>query len=80
MKNKLEEYRYNYNESKRPKSFDSMYINNNDVYCIEFKNEKSPNKKNIEQKLIDGKRELDEMLIFFTKQFRKKIEEDLKCE
>ncbi len=122
----------------RPKSFDSVYIDNNDVYCIEFKNEKNPNKKDIEDKLVDGKRELDEMLIslniqkndykfifcvvynkfkphserykrgiqsypiemylkkhqenklvddvitedvdFFTKQFRKKISEDLKCE
>jgi len=47
----------------RPKSFDSIYIDNNNIYCIEFKNEKNPNKKSIEEKLIDGKRELNEMLI-----------------
>ncbi len=46
----------------RPKSFDSIYIDNNHIYCIEFKNEKNPNKKDIEEKLIDGKHELDKML------------------
>jgi len=46
----------------RPKSFDSVYIDNSDIYCIEFKSAKKPDKKDIEAKLIDGKRELDVML------------------
>ena len=47
----------------RPKTFDSIYINNNDIYCIEFKNENKPNKKDIENKLVSGKEELDKLLI-----------------
>lgn len=50
----------------RPESFDSIYINNNDIYCIEFKNEKKPDKKDIENKLIDGKQELDKMFIYLN--------------
>jgi len=46
----------------RPKSFDSLYINSNDIYCIEFKTEKNPSKIEIEQKLVDGKKELDKLL------------------
>lgn len=46
----------------RPKSFDSIYIHENDIYCIEFKNEKKPNKQELEGKLVDGKKELDKLL------------------
>ena len=45
----------------RPKSFDSIYISGENIYCIEFKNEKTPNKVEIEEKLIDGKNELDKI-------------------
>lgn len=47
----------------RPKSFDSIYVDGNNIYCIEFKNEANPNKKELEQKLVDGKRELDKIFM-----------------
>ncbi|MCK9374367.1 MAG: hypothetical protein M0P91_14395 [Sulfuricurvum sp.] len=48
----------------RPKSFDSIYFDEtkNHVYLIEFKNQKKPDKQEIEKKLIDGKRELEVLL------------------
>jgi len=46
----------------RPKSFDSIYIYENILYCIEFKNEKKPDKDDLEEKLVSGKKELDKLL------------------
>ncbi|MGK0255753.1 MAG: hypothetical protein ACI81I_000359 [Arcobacteraceae bacterium] len=46
----------------RPKSFDSIYIYENIIYCIEFKNEKKPDKEDLEDKLLSGKKELDKLL------------------
>ncbi len=48
----------------RPKSFDTIYFdgNNNNVYLVEFKNQKKPDKKEIEEKLLDGKKEFDLLL------------------
>ena len=48
--------------SYRPKTFDSIYIDKNDIYCIEFKNEKKPDKRDLASKLVDGKNELDRLL------------------
>ena len=45
----------------RPKTFDSIYIDKANIYLIEFKNEKKPDKKEIEGKLLDGKKELDSL-------------------
>ena len=50
----------------RPKSFDALYQQGNDIYLIEFKNQKksflSTHKYDLEQKLLDGKNELDKLL------------------
>lgn len=46
----------------RPKSFDSIYIDENIIYCIEFRNVKKPDKEDLEKKLTDGKNELDKLL------------------
>lgn len=46
----------------RPKSFDSIYIDKNNIYCIEFKTERKPDKKELENKLVDGKNELTKLL------------------
>lgn len=48
----------------RPKSFDTIYFDktNHFIYLIEFKNQKKPNKKEIEEKLTDGKKEFDSLL------------------
>jgi len=46
--------------NKRPKSFDAIYIHENSLYCIEFKNQK-PGKidnEEIQGKLEEGKKEL----------------------
>lgn len=52
--------------NKRPKSFDALYIDNSDIYCIEFKNQKpaqlNKNKDEIKGKIEDGKSELDALL------------------
>ena len=45
----------------RPNTFDAIYIKDNDIYCIEFKNENKPDKKLIEKKLTNGKKELDKL-------------------
>ncbi|CAA6813188.1 MAG: Unknown protein [uncultured Campylobacterales bacterium] len=50
------------NADERPQSFDAIYIFDKKIYCIEFKNEKKPNNKNIVGKLVDGKKELDIIL------------------
>lgn len=45
--------------NKRPQSFDSIYLDkeSNNIYLVEFKNQKKPDKKEVEGKLIDGKKE-----------------------
>lgn len=57
---KLIEYMYP-NSNLRPKTFDAIYIEDNKIYLIEFKNEKKPDKKEIEGKLVAGKKELDKI-------------------
>jgi hypothetical protein len=46
--------------NKRPQSFDCVYLDkySKNIYLIEFKNEKKPDKENIRGKLLDGKKEL----------------------
>ncbi len=48
----------------RPKAFDAIYFdeNENSVYLVEFKNQKKPDKQEVEGKLIDGKKEFDLLL------------------
>ena len=48
------------NSNKRPKSFDALYIYNNLLFCIEFKNQKPSQIDNvdIQNKLLSGKEEL----------------------
>ena len=48
----------------RPKSFDTLYFDktNNHIYLIEFKNQRKPDKLEIEEKLTDGKKEFDLLL------------------
>jgi len=60
---KLIEERYP-RATNRPKSFDALYIDNADIYCIEFKNQKPTllNCADIKGKLESGKRELDTFL------------------
>jgi hypothetical protein len=50
--------------SMRPKSFDALYVKDNDIYCIEFKNQKPSAIDNteIKEKLEKGKKELDVLL------------------
>ncbi len=57
------EYKYP-DSNKRPKSFDAIYVNGNDIYCIEFKNQKPSriDNKDVQDKLTDGKKELEKML------------------
>ncbi len=52
------------NSNKRPKSFDALYIDGNNIYCIEFKNLKPASIENddVKEKLKAGKRVLDELL------------------
>jgi hypothetical protein len=50
------------NSNKRPKSFDTLFFHKNIIFCVEFKNQKKPNKQEIEKKLLDGKKELDSLL------------------
>jgi len=48
----------------RPKSFDALYVYGNKIFCIEFKNQK-PSKidnQEVQNKLKDGKTELDKLL------------------
>jgi len=48
----------------RPKSFDALYVHNDIIFCIEFKNQKPAQiiNQNICEKLTDGKSELDTLL------------------
>lgn len=55
----------NYPDSNtRPKSFDALYIHENIIFCIEFKNQKPSQiiNKNVCEKLTEGKLELDTIL------------------
>jgi hypothetical protein len=58
---KIVEERYP-DSNKRPKSFDALFIYQDNIFCIEFKNEKKPDKKEIEDKIVDGKKEFDLLL------------------
>jgi len=46
--------------NKRPKSFDALYVYNNLLFCIEFKNQKPSqiDNREIQDKLLSGKDEL----------------------
>jgi hypothetical protein len=46
----------------RPKSFDTLFVYQNIIFCIEFKNQKKPDKNEVEKKLLKGKEELDRLL------------------
>ncbi|HHD81742.1 MAG TPA: hypothetical protein ENK94_00950 [Campylobacterales bacterium] len=46
----------------RPKAFDALYVDDNNVYLIEFKNQKKLDNKEVIGKLIEGKKELDDIL------------------
>lgn len=50
--------------NSRPKSFDALYIHDNIIFCIEFKNQKPSQiiNQSICEKLTDGKSELDTLL------------------
>lgn len=48
--------------NERPQAFDAVYIYKNKVYCIEFKNQRNPDNRDLRGKLIDGKKELDKIL------------------
>ena len=52
------------NSNIRPQSFDTIYFDNRNktIYLVEFKNQKKPNKEEVEGKLTDGKKELDILL------------------
>ena len=50
------------NPYDRPKAFDALYIDDNNVYLIEFKNQKKPTNEEVVGKLVDGKKELDKIL------------------
>lgn len=58
---KIIETRY-IDSNKRPKSFDSIYIDNMNIYCVEFKNQTTIDNNEVAGKLIAGKRELDSLL------------------
>jgi len=46
----------------RPKSFDTLFVYENIIFCVEFKNQKKPDKQEVEAKLLDGKKELNVLL------------------
>ena len=50
--------------NKRPKSFDAIYIYHDNIFCIEFKNQKPSqiNNSDIQEKLVYGKKKLVEFL------------------
>jgi hypothetical protein len=52
------------NSNNRPQSFDAIYFDkyHNKIYLIEFKNQKKPDKKEVEGKLLDGKKEFVSLL------------------
>jgi hypothetical protein len=51
-----------YEGKKQPKSFDALYLHGDTVFCVEFKNQTKPDRRIVEQKLLEGKRELDTLL------------------
>jgi len=58
---KLVEERYS--GSKKPRTFDAIYVHENIIFCIEFKNQTTADIKNriVQEKLESGKRELEEL-------------------
>lgn len=50
--------------NKRPKSFDALYVQADNIFCIEFKNQKPSQiiNQDICKKLTEGKAELDKLL------------------
>ncbi len=52
------------NSYTRPQSFDAIYFDKSskNIYLVEFKNQKKPEKKEVEGKLLDGKQEFDLLL------------------
>jgi len=52
------------NSNTRPKSFDALYIHQNLLFCVEFKNQKPSqiNNRDIQEKLEKGKEELVRLL------------------
>ncbi|MCB4758030.1 MAG: hypothetical protein LGB72_05670 [Sulfurovum sp.] len=55
----------NYPDSNtRPKSFDALYVHEDSIFCIEFKNQKPSkiNNQNVCKKLTEGKDALDTLL------------------
>jgi hypothetical protein len=50
--------------NKRSKSFDAIYVDGNNIYCIEFKNKKPSkiNSTDVKEKFEQGKKELDKIL------------------
>lgn len=50
------------NPYNRPKTFDALYVDDRNIYLIEFKNQIKPNNEEVKGKLVDGKNELDKIL------------------
>ncbi len=52
------------NSNIRPQTFDAIFFDEQEktIYLIEFKNQKNPDKKEIEGKLLNGKKEFDILL------------------
>ncbi len=52
------------NSYTRPQSFDAIYFDKSskNIYLVEFKNQKKPEKKEVEGKLLDGKQEFISLL------------------
>jgi len=60
---KLIEHKYP-DSNERPKSFDALYVHNELIFCIEFKNQKPAQISNseVQEKIVDGKNELVNLL------------------
>jgi hypothetical protein len=52
------------NSQQRPKSFDALFVYGENIFCVEFKNQKPANidNKEVQEKLVDGKKELISLL------------------
>ena len=52
------------NSNLRPQAFDTIFFDEQEktIYLIEFKNQKKPDKEEVEGKLLDGKKEFDLLL------------------
>ncbi len=50
-----------YNGSKKPRTFDAVYVHKNIIFCVEFKNQTTADIKNtiVQEKLESGKDELE---------------------